>query len=245
VTQCLTLCFIRSTVRAIVVQSVYWFCFIIGGIFVALSIFGGGELLDADGDFDADFDADMDLDADFDADMDLDADADTDTDMQMDTDVDLLRNGRRRRVPLWLSILTSFKFWTFGGCFFGLTGLVIGATQPSSPAVVIFGIALAVGLFCGGALVSALRGLKGRQVSSLVRNEDFAGLLGTVELPFDEKTKGKVVLEVGGSTLHLVAQTDEKKSFVVGQPVLVVGRTNNRLWVVSSEGSFDASSANG
>ncbi len=230
-------------------QSVYWFCFVIGGIFVALSIFGGGELLDADGDFDADlsadFDAEMDLDADIDADVDLDADADADTDMQMDTDVDLLRNGQRRRMPLWLSILTSFKFWTFGGCFFGLTGLVIGATQPSSPAVVVFGIAITVGLFCGGTLVSALRGLKGRQVSSLMRNEDFAGLLGMVELPFDEKSKGKVVLEVGGSTLHLVAQTDEKKSFAVGQPVLVVGRTNNRLWVVSSEGSFDASSADG
>ena len=69
-----------------------------------------------------------------------------------------------------------------------------------------------MGLVCGGALVSALRSLKGRQVSSLVRNEDFAGLVGKVELPFDENSKGKVILEVGGSTLHLVAQTDEKKS---------------------------------
>ncbi len=228
-------------------QSVYWFCFVIGGVFVALSIFGGGELLDADGDFDADvdvdFDADGDLDADFDADVDLDADADLDTgtDVQMDTDVDLLRDRRRRRrIPGWLSMLMSFKFWTFGGCFFGLTGLVIGATEPGLSVAVVFAIALAIGLICGGTLVSALRSLKGRQVSSMVRNEDFAGLLGTVELPFDASSKGKVVLEVGGSTLHLVAQTDEEKAFVVGEPVLVVGRTNNRLWVVSSEGSFNS-----
>lgn len=227
-------------------QSVYWFCFVIGGVFVALSIFGGSDLLDADSDFDADLDADFDadLDADFDADVDLDTDVDLDAgaDVQMDTDVDLLRDRRRqRRIPGWLSILTSFKFWTFGGCFFGLTGLVVSATEPTMAVVVVFAIALAVGLICGGTLVSALRSLKGRQVSSLVRNEDFAGLIGTVELPFDASSKGKVILEVGGSTLHLVAQTDEEKSFVVGEPVLVVGRTNNRLWVVSSEGNFNPS----
>ncbi len=39
--------------------------------------------------------------------------------------------------------------------------------------------------------------------------------------------------EVGGSTLHLVAQTDEERSFHPGDPVLVVGRSENRLWVVS------------
>lgn len=227
-------------------QSVYWFCFAIGSVFVVLSIAGGGDLLDADGDFDADVDADFDADVDLDADLDVDADVNADVgpsiDTQMDTDVDLLRDGRRRRSPLWLSMLTSFKFWTFGGCFFGLTGLLIGATQPGLQAMAVFAIALATGLLCGGGLVSALRGLKGRQVSSLVRNEDFAGLMGTVELPFDAKSKGKVVLEVGGSTLHLVAQTDEETTFAVGQSVLVVGRTNNRLWVVSSESSFEPSS---
>ncbi len=223
-------------------QSVYWFCFAIGGAFVALSMIGGDLLGDADADFDADFDADLDVDADFDADADVDADSDIDT--QIDTDIDLLRNSRgRRRMPALLSILTSFKFWTFGGCFFGLTGLLISFAEPNLSTAFVFWVALAVGLLCGSALVSALRGLKNRQVNSLVRNEDFAGLLGTVELPFDVSSKGKVLLEVGGSTLHLVAQTDEQKAFHPGDPVLVVGRTNNRLWVVSAEGSFRQSDA--
>jgi len=234
------------------VQSVYWFCFAVGGVFVALSMVGGGELF---GEADADFDADLDTDFDADLDVDLDADADIDfdagfeaeangSDLQVDTDLDLARSARRRRrASNPLSILTSFKFWTFGGCFFGLTGLLIGWLEPGLPAMVLFAIALMMGVICGGALVGALRGLKGRQVDSLVRNEDFAGLLGTVELPFDASTKGKVFLEVGGSTLHLVAQTDEQKSFQVGEPVLVVGRTNNRLWVVSAQEQFDQSDA--
>ncbi|MEO1619411.1 MAG: hypothetical protein AAFU53_00105 [Cyanobacteria bacterium J06632_3] len=231
-------------------QSVYWFCLTIGGAFVALSLVGGGELfedldidadVDADLDFDADFDADADfdidadVDADADFDTDLDADADTDTDLQLETDVELLRNKPRRRKLISWSILTSLKFWTFGGFFFGLTGVVMSALEPGLGVVGIFVTALMMGLLCGGGLVVALRYLKGRQVDSLVRNEDFAGLVGTVELPFDPKSKGKVCLEVGGSTLHLVAQTDEEKTFQPGDPVLVVGRTQNRLWVVSAE----------
>jgi len=231
------------------VQSVYWFCLIIGGAFVALSLVGGGDLFedfdadaDADFDFDAELDAgfDMDADVDVDADMDIDADvdveADVDPDLQIDTDLELLRNQRkRRRTPFGLSLLTSFKFWTFGGFFFGLTGLVMSFLEPGLGAVVIFAIALVIGVFCGGALAAAIRQLKHRKVNSLVRNEDFAGLMGTVELPFDPNSKGKVCLEVGGSTLHLVAQTDEEHTFQPGEKVLVVGRTQNRLWVVTAD----------
>lgn len=199
-------------------QSVYWFCFAVGGVFVALSMVGGDELFgDGDADFDADldvdldFDADVDFDAGFEAELDGDADIDADaSDLQVDTDIELTRSARqsarrRRRIPGLLSILTSFKFWTFGGCFFGLTGLLIGWLEPGIPAVVLFAVALTMGVICGGALVATLRGLKNRHVDSLVRSEDFAGLVGTVELPFDASSKGKVLLEVGGSTLHLVA----------------------------------------
>ena len=97
-----------------------------------------------------------------------------------------------------------------------------------------------MGLVCGVALVSALRSLKSRKVDSLVRDEDFAGLVGRVELPFDAKSKGKVILEVGGSTLHLVAQTDEERDFRPGEPILVVGRSQNRLWVVSAENHLES-----
>ncbi|MEM8504284.1 MAG: hypothetical protein AAF716_14160 [Cyanobacteria bacterium P01_D01_bin.1] len=228
-------------------QSVYWFCLIIGGIFVALSLVGGDLLEDFDADADADFDVDLDadLDADFDADFDGDLDgdfdgdieADTDTDFQVDTDPDLLRSYARKQKRSFfsLSTLTSFKFWTFGGFFFGLTGLLMGALEPELGVGPIFAIALIMGVLCGGTLVGILRQLKHRQVDSLLRNEDFAGLVGIVEIPFDPKSKGKVTLEVGDTTLHLVAQTDEERAFGIGDSVLVVGRSQDRLWVVSAE----------
>lgn len=236
-------CYIESFIlRASAVQSIYWFGFIVGGAFVALSMFGGGDFL-GDGDIDADFDGDIDadFDTDFDATLETDLAIASDTDFQIDTDVNLARSStarRKKRIPGWLSVLTSFKFWTFGGCFFGLTGLLLSWVEPELPPITGLIIALAMGILCGATLVSILRRLKNRQVNSLVRHEDFAGLPGIVELPFDASSKGKVLLEVGGSTLHLVAQTDEKRSFEPGDSVLVVGRSQNRLWVVSAEGTL-------
>ncbi|MEM8809577.1 MAG: hypothetical protein AAGF01_26440 [Cyanobacteria bacterium P01_G01_bin.38] len=224
-------------------QSIYWFCLIIGGVFVAISTLGGpGELefdADADLDFDADLDADLDADADFDADLDADADLDGGADYEVDTDVSLDRKAteraRRRQFLKSLGVFTSFKFWTVGGCFFGLTGLVLGWVQPDWPALLVSGLAIAVGTLCGGTLVTLLRTLRNRQADSLIRSTDFAGLMGTVELPFDAQCKGKICLEVRGSTLHLMAMTDDAKSFVPGDKVLVVGEENNRLWVISAD----------
>ena len=50
-------------------QSIYWFCFVIGGVFVAIATLGGA----GDADFDADFDADADFDVELDAVADVDA----------------------------------------------------------------------------------------------------------------------------------------------------------------------------
>ncbi|MEL6249946.1 MAG: hypothetical protein AAFR15_18280 [Cyanobacteria bacterium J06627_15] len=229
-------------------QSVYWFCFVIGGVFVAIATLGGpGEVeFDADADFDidadADFDADLDADIDADADVGVDADIDSDIDSDYEIDTDVALDRRpviRRRRGFGLGILTSFKFWTVGGCFFGLTGLVLTAAQPSWGPVLIFVAALMMGLVIGGMLAGALRLLKGRHVDSLVRSKDFAGLVGTVELPFDANSKGKVSLQLGGNTLHLMALTDEPAAFAPGDKVLVVNEENNRLWVVAAEDNTD------
>ena len=231
-------------------QSVYWFCFVFGGVFVAIATLGGaGEVeFDTDADFDIDADADLDidadLDADIDADVDLDADAaiDVDTDYEIDTDVALERQSRARmrRRGFGLGILTSFKFWTVGGCFFGLTGLVLTAAQPSWGPVLILVISLLMGLTIGGMLAGTLRLLKRRHVDSLVRSKDFAGLIGTVELPFDANSKGKVSLQLGSNTLHLMAMTDDKAAFAPGDKVLVVNEENNRLWVVAADDKTSA-----
>ncbi|MBT9315554.1 OB-fold-containig protein [Leptothoe spongobia] len=218
-------------------QSVYWFCFVIGGVFVAIATLGGAGDTDFDAEADVDFDADFDADAEIDLDgsLDLDGDApDVDFDAQVDTDLQLLRKVKGAYV-FSLNILTSFKFWTVGGFFFGLTGLSLGWVQPNWPDQLIFITALIMGMLLGGTLAITLRHLARRHADSLIRTEDFAGRLGIVELPFDSKSKGKVRLELRGSVLHMMALTDDTKQFVPGDKVLVVNVENNRLWVVSDE----------
>ncbi|MEO1506077.1 MAG: hypothetical protein AAFU84_00390, partial [Cyanobacteria bacterium J06633_23] len=123
-------------------QSVYWFCFVIGGVFVAIATLGGAGDTDFDAEADVDFDADFDADADIDLDGDLDLEAaDADFDAQVDTDLQLLRKVKGAYV-FSLNILTSFKFWTVGGFFFGLTGLGLSWVQPNWPSPLIFTTAL-------------------------------------------------------------------------------------------------------
>ncbi|MEL7509193.1 MAG: hypothetical protein AAFN42_17810 [Cyanobacteria bacterium J06554_1] len=216
-------------------QSVYWFCFVIGGVFVAIATLGGAGDTDFDAEADVDFDADFDADADIDLDGDLDLEAaDADFDAQVDTDLQLLRKVKGAYV-FSLNILTSFKFWTVGGFFFGLTGLGLSWVQPNWPSPLIFITALMMGILLGGTLAVALRHLARRHADSLIRTEDFAGRMGIVELPFDAKSKGKVRLELRGSVLHMMALTDDTKQFVPGDKVLVVNVESNRLWVVSDE----------
>lgn len=208
-------------------QSIYWFCFIIGGAFVAISLWGGAGDADFDADADFDLDADASLDAEFDAGLEG-----ADADFQIDTDLLLLR--RVRHLYLFsLGVLTSFKFWTVGSFFFGLTGLSLGWIQAPWSPVAIFCVALAVGVLLGGSLATSLRYLARRSVDSLVRNEDFAGRVAIVELPFDASSKGKVRLDLRGSTVHMAALTDDTGQFQPGDRVLVVNIEDERLWVVS------------
>ena len=220
-------------------QSVYWFCFVIGGVFVAIATLGGAGDADFDAEADVDFDAEFDADVDIDADADFDGDGaldspDADFDTQVDTDLQLLQKVKGAYV-FSLNILTSFKFWTVGGFFFGLTGLGLSWVVPSWPPGLVFTIALMMGILLGSALAIILRHLARRQADSLIRTEDFAGRVGIVELPFDTQSKGKVRLELRGSVLHMIALTDDTKQFVPGDKVLVVNVDNNRLWVVSDE----------
>ncbi|MGB8702575.1 MAG: NfeD-like protein [Thermosynechococcaceae cyanobacterium] len=185
--------------------SLYWICFVLGGVFVAFAILGGIEGFD--------FDHGVDLDPAIDADIEFSAPS-------------------RQRIPL-LGLLKSFKFWTFGLCFFGLTGLVLTPMGVAAPLVLV--LAIAMGLLLGGAIASILRLLYHRRVDSLVQTGDLVGRVGTVELPFDRHSKGKVKLQLKGVNIEFIAHTDDSQGFAIGAPVLVVEVNNNRLWVISAD----------
>ncbi len=149
----------------------------------------------------------------------------------LDTDIELAELGRSH--ILLLGILRSFKFSTFGACFFGLTGIVM--SELGLPGTLVFLLAASVGLLLGGGITLILASLHTRQADSLTRSEELVGQLGVVELPFDAASTGKVRLQIRGSTIDFIAYTDDVHGFRPGETVLVVGTKNNRLWVVGAE----------
>lgn len=196
----------------------YTLCLVIGGTFVVLSAVGG-----LDG---ADFATDFDVEVDAEADSELD-------DIDLGTHGRRPASARRGRRP-WLPFL-SLRFWTFGLCFFGLTGLLITLIQPDLAPGLTALIAIAMGLLCGVAAATVLHSLSSNQVNSLTRPEELTGQMGTVEIPFDAHSRGKVRLNIRGSTVGFFAFTQEERTFPVGETVLVVGLEHNKLWVVSAD----------
>ncbi len=190
---------------------IYLFCFGIGGIFVLFAAIGG---LDG-ADFGVAFDADLEI---------------AETSQKLDR---LKRKNWLKR--LFQLPLFSLKFWTFGSCFFGLTGLVLNWLRPEMPPGQMAGIAGAMGIFCGSTMVSILRSLGHRHANSLARSSDLVGLSATVLLPFNCESRGKVRVNVKGANVEFMAFTDDSKSFGKGDRVLIVGLKNNRLWVVSED----------
>lgn len=201
--------------------SIYWFCFAIGGAFVFLAVLSGLDGVDF---------------------------GDQDADMHLDGDVEWVDTGDRfhqspllaslpRRDPWYsvLGILKSLKFWTFSICFFGLTGLVLSNLSLTLAPLVVAIVSVAMGIGCGTLVAGSLRLLQRQKSDSLVRSDDLVGLTGTVELPFDKNSRGKVRLQVKGSLIDSIAYTDESEAFKLGDRVLVVSTEQNRLWVVSAD----------
>ncbi|ABG49791.1 MAG: NfeD-like protein [Trichodesmium sp. St16_bin4-tuft] len=190
--------------------SAYVFCLVIGGVFVALSAFAGLDGVD----FDQDFEADLEI---------------TDQgDKQGNTSI--YQYGRR----LWLPLF-SLKFWTFGSCFFGLTGVLLHYLSPNLSPKIIAIISIIVGILCGTIMAWVLHTLKNSQVNSLVRSNDLVGLWGTVEIPFDRNSKGKIRVSVKGSVVAFTAFTEENREFTKKEKVFIVGVENSRVLVVSED----------
>ncbi|NET45083.1 NfeD-like protein [Okeania sp. SIO2B3] len=191
-------------------ESAYFFCLIIGGAFVALSAFAGLDGVD----FDQDFDPDLEI-----------------TD-QSSRQVNTSIYQRRRR--LWLPLF-SLKFWTFGSCFFGLTGILLSYISSTLSPTIIAIISIIVGILCGTIMAWVLYTLKNRQADSLVRSGDLVGLSGIVEIPFDKNSRGKIRLNVKNSVIELMAFTEESREFTRGEKAFIVGIENHRVWVVSED----------
>jgi hypothetical protein len=194
--------------------TLYLFCLAIGGGFVILSAFAGFDGID----FDSNFDIDVEL-----------------SEPKKDAETLTTRTSRKSPKPAFHLPFFSFRFWTFGSCFFGLTGFLLTKLNPLLPPAVIFAISLGIGVSFGTTIVGILGRLRRQQANSLILSEDMIGLWGTVEIPFDQNCKGKVRLYLKESMVDVVAITEDSHSFEKGDKVFVIGRSHNKVLVISEE----------
>lgn len=217
--------------------AMYLFSFVLGGVFVALSVVSGlGKEVefdkdidvDADADVDVDVDADFDIDADADADFDIDADADADFEVDKDIEVDegiqaskdLETTGKRYRP--WL----SFKFWTFYLAFFGMTGTVLTLLSLWSSEWGVFALSNVLGLIAGLGVSYTLHIANKSKGARGFVEEDFKGVEAEVVIPFGKGRSGKIKLHTKGRVMELEAvpfDDNDEVVFDFGEECFVLG----------------------
>lgn len=203
---------------------------VLGGVFVALSVFGG--LFDADAD--ADLDADMDVDLDADMDVDLDADADLDVD-GYDGDIEVAV-GRR------FNPFVSFKFYTFSLAFYGLTGLLFTVLELLESPVAILALSLVTGLLAGLGMAYALFWANSSSGTQGISARDYAGLSAKIMLPVSAQRKGKARMSIKGQIIEMPARSaDDDVVFDFGEECVVLGIEDGVVQVVQPAALLGAS----
>ncbi len=189
--------------------TLYLICLLVGGFFVLLSLFGGG-----------DSDADVDLDVDADADVNLEGEVNTVADAAGTDLVDLF------------SVRALFLF----AAFFGLTGLALSLAGTGEPFTAV--LAALVGTLVGLGGNYLIKRVGYEHVSSDVSTKELKGMTGKVLIPFKGNRRGKISLVTRGQSLHLVARAFENQTmdaFNPGDEVVVIRVNGSVVEVVKPE----------
>lgn len=213
----------------------YIFTMVVGGVVLGSSILLGGK--DKDTDIAGDVDADADPGADGDADGDGDGDGDhggvghahgdsfahphvgAHTGALAVREKALPVRIKRRRVLL--STVSSIRFWTFFTTFFGLTGVVLEglALLGSLPTLL---AALGMGSASGAAAALIIRNLAEHPTGVAASSRDYVGQTGRVLVAIRRGGLGKVRLQLKGTTVDMLATTDEEGVIEIGELALII-----------------------
>lgn len=96
-------------------------------------------------------------------------------------------------------------------------------------AAISIGLGLILGIF-----VVLLIQLQRRKIviNSLVSPEQLIGLSGTVEIPFDHNSKGKIRVNIKGSLIDIVALSNVSYYFKMGEEVIIIEAHGNKVRVI-------------
>lgn len=134
-----------------------------------------------------------------------------------------------------LSSFLSLRFWTFFLAFAGLSGLVFELGAMVTPAWAAAVLAGGVGIISGQGAVTIFRALGTSESSTVAEASDFVGRTAKAQFAFGKGEVGKIRLDVKGTTVDLLASTDEATPFQTGDEVLVVAM-NDATAIVARSG---------
>jgi membrane protein implicated in regulation of membrane protease activity len=181
---------------------VYVFALVLGSILLGASFLLGG---------------DHDADADVDADVEAGADGAESHDSHGD-------------LGGFFGVLGSMRFWTFFAAFFGLTGIVLdGLDLAVSP--VALGLAIGVGFLTGWTAVTLLNRLAASDTGVAATIDDYVGKTGEVLIAVGPGRLGKVRIELKGTTVDVLAESDEQ-TIARGDEALIVEMRGAKAAVV-------------
>ena len=120
-----------------------------------------------------------------------------------------------------LAMLVSLRFWTFFLAFFGLTGMVFTIFD-LAPWIVTAVAAAVMGLAAGVGASLIVKQLSGRESNSASSSADYVGKTALVLVPIAKGQLGKIRLTLKGSTVDVLAASDEEPGFATKDEVLIV-----------------------
>lgn len=131
----------------------------------------------------------------------------------------------------------SLRFWMFFLAFFGLTGLVLDGLDLVDDSTVALIAAIAMGLLTGYGTVLVFRRLAHSETSTAASSSDYVGRSGRVLVGFGAGALGKVRLTLKGTTVDVLATTEDERAFQVGEDALVIAMNDTTAVVARVAGS--------
>jgi membrane protein implicated in regulation of membrane protease activity len=117
------------------------------------------------------------------------------------------------------TIVLSFRFWIFAALGFGLSGSLLHVFTLASPLGTLL-IASGAGLASGTFAAMAFRALRRGSAGTEARSSAAIGKVGRVLVACGKDVTGQVRVELGGSSVDMMATTDDD-AIARGEAVLV------------------------